>query len=373
MKNGNGDMTIVDDSESSLGAMIGRTGNVSTVIQAMAAMADMRVSTARLYPRSVSAFKKEASDLLKEDLETARSAEYAKPVGGGTVKGPSVRLAELAAMCWGNLEVEVSEPVVGDKSVFVKATAWDYQRNYRQDGTASTSILKKDGTRYSASMIETACAATAGKAKRNAIMAVIPRAYITDLLNVAKQVASGSEKPLEQRRQDALDHFARTYKVTADQVFSLLGVDGVDSITGEHLDELRAVVTGLKDGDVKLDEVFATKPESKTAAILDKLKERQASAKTPAEPKPADKPLAEGELDPLASAIDDFKAAGGIAEELAEANKTTLAKMRESKGKAREIWAALFATETELLTAAKGKAGGGSLPGMPNEKSGASK
>lgn len=344
MSNTNG-MTIIEDSESSLGSMIARSGTMSTAIQAMAAMADMRVSTARLYPRSIAVFKKEAGELLREDVETARSAEYAKPVGGGTVKGPSVRLAELAAMCWGNLEVEVSEPVIGDKSVFVKATAWDLQRNYRQDGTASTSILKKDGTRYQASMIETACAATAGKAKRNAIMAVIPRAYITDLLQIAKEVASGAEKPLGQRRQDSLDYFARTYRVAAEQVFALLGVDGIESITGDHLDELRAVVTGLKDGDVKLEDLFATKSESKSAAILDKLKERQAGSTKPAD---ADKPK-DTTSDALQVALDAFHAAGGDPEAMAAANNTTVAKMLSSKGKARDINVELVKTETDML------------------------
>ncbi len=315
-------------------------GTVTTAIQAMAAMADKRISTARLYPRSIARFKQEASDLLKEDVETARSAEYAKPVGVGTVKGPSVRLAELAAMCWGNLEIEVSEPVVNDNSVFVKATAWDLQRNYRQDGTATTSILDKNGKRYKASMIETACAATAAKAKRNAIMAVIPRAYITDLLQVAKQVASGHEKPLEQRRIDLLDFFARTYKVQPEQIFTLIGVDGMDSITGEHLDELRAVATALKDGDAKVEELFG-KAESKVEAVLDRLKERASG-----------KPETTVEVD-LEAAIAAFTEAGGILEEFAEKNNLSPKAIKASRGEARKVWAESLNAETAILKGAK--------------------
>jgi hypothetical protein len=97
-------ITTVDDVEyQQPGLSLQRhDATTSTAIQLMAAMVDKRITTARQFPRSVSRFKKEASDLLKEDVETARSAEYAKPVGGGTVKGPSVRLAEVALLCWGN-------------------------------------------------------------------------------------------------------------------------------------------------------------------------------------------------------------------------------------------------------------------------------
>lgn len=371
--NGNGAMTIIEDDESLMGKMVRPEASVSTAIQLAAAMLDKRITTARQFPRNITRFKKEIGDLLREDIETARSAEYAKPVGGGVVKGPSVRLAELALLCWGNAEIGEEEAVVGDKSVSVKASAWDLERNIRQERVVSTSIIKRDGTRYPGHMIEQTCGATASKARRNAICSIIPRTYINNALEVAKAVAAGTKEPLDVLREKWLGYCERTYKVTRDQVFAFLGVAGVDDIAMEHIDDLKAISTGIKDGETTVAEVFATKPESKTAAILDKLKERQAGAKTAPEPKPADKPLAAGELDALTSAIDDFRAAGGIAEELAEANKTTLAKMRESKGKAREIWAALFATETELLTAAKGKAGGGSLPGMSNEKSGASK
>ena len=98
----NGALTVVDDEDSMLGMMLQQQqASVGTAIQMAAAMLDKRISTARAYPRSITKFKREAAQLLSEDVETARAAEYAKPVGGGVVKGASIRLAELAAMCWG--------------------------------------------------------------------------------------------------------------------------------------------------------------------------------------------------------------------------------------------------------------------------------
>ncbi len=273
----NGALTVVDDEDSMLGMMLQQQqASVGTAIQMAAAMLDKRISTARAYPRSITKFKREAAQLLSEDVETARAAEYAKPVGGGVVKGASIRLAELAAMCWGNLDVEVGEPIVGDKSVTVKATAWDLERNYRQEGLASTPIVKKNGERFPQHMIETVALSTVSKAKRNAIIAIIPRAYINDLLEVARKVANGNQKPLEQRRADALDFIARSYKVPAEAVYATLNVAGFDDLGEEHLDELRAILTAIKEGSAGPDEFFAVKGESKLDALKEKLDARKA-------------------------------------------------------------------------------------------------
>lgn len=272
----NNAISTIDDNEARLGigGTIAQAQTVSSAIQLASALVDRRIATARAYPRSISRFKREASDLLREDIETARQAEYSKPVGGGTVRGPSVRLAELAAMCWGNLDVEVYDPIVGDKSVSVKAAAWDLERNNREEAVVTTSILDKRGQRYPAHLVETTCLATASKARRNAILLIIPRAYIQDLLQVAKAVAAGNEKSLEQTRIDMLDYFARTYKVQPEQIFALLAVEGLDDIGQEGIDELRAIVTAIKEGSSP-DEFFATKAASKADELKAKIAERQ--------------------------------------------------------------------------------------------------
>lgn len=278
-------ITIIEDNESSLGTFMAQGTATSQAIQLAAAVLDKRIATARSFPRSVARFKKEAIALLQEDLETAASAEYAKPVGGGTVKGASVRLAELAAMCWGNLELEVGEPIIGEKNVTVIAKAWDLERNYSAPGMATTSILTKNGHRYAPHMVETAALATASKARRNAILAVIPKSYITDLLNAAKDVTNKNQPTLEKRRADLLEFFARSYKVQREQIFEFLGVAGIDDITTEHLDEMRAVATAIKEGE-PVDAFFATKAASKADAVKEKIAERKAKSAAPATTKP---------------------------------------------------------------------------------------
>ena len=258
------------------------TDNDSHAIKLAAAVLDKRIMTARQFPRSIARFKQEAIGLLQQDVETARAAEYSKPVGDGHVRGPSIRLAEVAVMCWTNIEVEIAEPIVSDRSVTVQAFAWDLERNLRVPGIATTTILKKDGkTRFPQHMIETTILATASKARRNAICAVIPRAYINDLMEAARIVADKHQKPLEQVRVDMLETFAKVYKVSATQVFKHLEVKGIEDITADHIHELRGVFNAIKEGE-PIDTFFEAE---KTAIELAKEKVAVRNAKAKAEPK----------------------------------------------------------------------------------------
>lgn len=194
------------------------------------------------------------------------------------MRGPSVRLTEIACLCWTNVEVEIQEPMISDRSVTVQAFAWDLERNIRMPGIATTSILKADGTRYAPHMVETAVVATAAKARRNAILAVIPRAYVNDLLAAAKAVASKDQKPLEQVRQDILDYFARSCKVDAEQIFAYLKIKGIEDIKQDDIDELRAVAEAIKEGESP--EGYFGKAKSK----VELAKEKAAARKRTDEP-----------------------------------------------------------------------------------------
>jgi hypothetical protein len=267
-------ITETSDSESMLSGFVPTAQTVSQQIQLAAALLDKRIATARSFPRSITLFKAEASDLLKTDIDTARSAEYAKPVGGGKVTGPSIRLAELVAMCWQNLDITVEEPIVTEKTVSAKAAAWDLQRNLRQEAVVSVSILTKNGGRYPQHLIETAGMACQAKARRNAILQVIPRAYVNDLLEVAREVTKGKQEPLEVLRGKMIDYFGRSYKVSPEQICETLGVAGVDDIVQKHLDELRLIANGLKEGE-PVEAFFEKQNGTKLDTVKDKIKQRR--------------------------------------------------------------------------------------------------
>jgi hypothetical protein len=283
-------ITEIEDTGSMLPGFLPAAQTVNHQIQLAAALLDKRIATARSFPRSIARFKGEATELLKTDIDTARSAEYAKPVGGGKVVGPSVRLAELVAMCWQNLDITVEEPVATEKTVSAKASAWDLQRNLRQEAVVTTSILNKNGNRYPQHLIETAGMACQAKARRNAILAVIPRAYINDLLEVAREVVKGNQEPLEVTRKKMLEFFSRSYKVSEEQICKALDVAGVDDITQKGIDDLRLIANGLKEGE-PLEAFFEPQTTSRLDGVKQKIQDRRGKGgDKPAEKKPADKP-----------------------------------------------------------------------------------
>ena len=248
------------------------------------AILDKQVATARAFPRSVAKFTADCKALLSVDVETARRCEYAKPVGGGTVRGPSIRLAELVMSAWGNIEVSIQPPIVGDKSVTVIAAAWDLQTNVRREAMASTSIIGKSGQRFPGHLIETTCAATASKAVRNAILGVVPRAFVENLLVHARAVAESKEPPLAERRAKMIDFFAVSLKVKPEQVFAFCGVAGAEDLTPDHLADLRAVATAIKDGEAKPEEFFEPAAASGVEALKAKTKSKPDQKPTPALP-----------------------------------------------------------------------------------------
>ena len=62
-----------------------------------------------------------------ERPELAESAQYEFPKGESVVKGPSIRLVEVLARHWGNIDSGVNEIEANDGSTMIKAYAWDLE------------------------------------------------------------------------------------------------------------------------------------------------------------------------------------------------------------------------------------------------------
>ena len=62
----------------------------------------------------------------------ADSAVYSYPRGGQNVEGPSIRLAEVLAQNWGNLDFGIRELSQENGVSTVEAYAWDLETNVRQ-------------------------------------------------------------------------------------------------------------------------------------------------------------------------------------------------------------------------------------------------
>lgn len=221
-----------------------------------------QLDAAHRYGRSITRFLREAESLVTMDQDIAASCMYAVPRGGKLIEGPSVRLAEIAASCWGNLQVGARPVEMGEKTVTCEGVAWDMERNVRYalrvERRITGSAAKRDD------MAALAAAAGNSIALRNAIFRVIPRTYIDRLYAAARKVAVGSQKTLVDRRMEFMARIAKA-GVTQDRVFARLEVTGIDDITLEQLATLVGLGTAIREGTITIDEAFP--PVTPTAAV----------------------------------------------------------------------------------------------------------
>lgn len=216
---------------------------------------DSRVATAKRYPRSIAAFKRDVFEMATSDEETAGSCFYVVPRAGKKIEGPSVRLAEIAAACWGNLE-EGARPVeVGDKAVIGEGICWDLERNRKCVWRVSRRITDKAGRRFGDDMINTTMLAAQAIAYRQAIFKVIPAALIKAAYEEAKKVSLGKALTMEQRRQREVDWYAKV-GIKLEVLLRIAEKPALEDVGVDELVILRGVRTAITDGDTTVEQII---------------------------------------------------------------------------------------------------------------------
>lgn len=231
------------------------------------AQIDMQVTTAKKYPRDVKAFLAEAKSMIALDQDVAEGCNYMlkRKDRDGKIKiieGPSVRLLEIAASAYGN--VAYGSRVIGEDDHYVRVmgAAHDIQKNIRVTVEVARRITTKTGMRYGDDMIAVTMMAASAIARRNALNSgVIPRSYVNHLAAFAKEIARGDQRTLPERLQKAFDYFMKAVGVTEEQLLEYLDKPNRESCGLEEVDALNGLKTGLKDGEIKIDEAFPPKPE----------------------------------------------------------------------------------------------------------------
>lgn len=236
----------------------------------------MQLDSAHRWPRNVTRFRDEAISMVTLNTKIAASCMYSVPRDGKMITGPSVRLAEMVASAWGNMHTGARVIDVGERELTAQAVAWDLEKNLRITIEAQRSIMGDRGRkRYSDSMIQTTGMAAISVALRNAIFRVIPRAYVDDIYEVARECAVGDVKTLATRRDEWLAWLGKK-GIPPDRVFARLEVPGLADITLAHLEILIGIGTSLKSGELTIDEAFpgpvavAVKPTGKALDVLAK-------------------------------------------------------------------------------------------------------
>lgn len=240
---------------------------------------DTQIATAHAFPRSNAQFLKDVMSLATSSQEIAESCIYALPRGGKTIEGPSVRLAEIVASCYGNLRTG-SRVIYNDgKHVTAQGIVHDLQKNIMHTEEVKRSILqnekkwnpetgKSENTGKMVPMNEDMQTVT-GRAAcsiayRNAIYKVVPAVYINDIYEKVKEIAKGTAETLVARRTKALDYF-RGLGVKDAQLFEALQVKGVEDIDLDKLQILTGMKSAIKNNESTIESLFP-KPDAKAKA-----------------------------------------------------------------------------------------------------------
>lgn len=203
--------------------------------------------------------------------EFAEKANYSYPRGGQTVSGPSIRLAEEAARCWGNIDYGIKELSQKDGESEMLAFAWDLETNARSSQTFNVKHIRdtRSGARKLTDQrdIYEVNANNAGRRLRARILAILP----PDLINAALEECFRTQKgdntvPLEDKIKKMVAAFE---KIGVKQTLLEGRLDkGVEFMTDDELVEYRGIYSSIKDGNSKVSEWFNAKDNTEKADEL---------------------------------------------------------------------------------------------------------
>lgn len=226
---------------------------------------------ARQFPRDP---EQSLQAVLKECQipKLAEAAQYEYPKGDSVVTGPSIRLVEVLARHWGNIDSGVTEIDTYIDHTVVKAYAWDLEGNVSDEKTFSVPhkrTTKKGSYKLTDERdIYEMVANKAARRKRSCLLAVMPGWYVEAALDACnetlrKSVANG--RSMDEVRASLLSAFAEV-GITAVDIEARMGRP-IDKLNENDVVKLRHLYSAIKDGFVKAADAFGTTEQSSSADL----------------------------------------------------------------------------------------------------------
>lgn len=225
---------------------------------------DALVTTAKRFPRPKPAIVRDAiMELATMDETTAEEMRYALPRGknaDGTAKvisGPSIRFAEICAQQFGNCQIGTRVTAIDKKEGFCEAEGVfiDSQTNVRQVARVKRRIKDKYGKVYNDDVIQQTCNAAASIARRNAILAGVPKAIWNRAYEEAEKVITGSVETLSNTRAKAIAAFTN-FGLDQDAVLELVAAEMVEDVGLEEVADLRSMFRQLKNKETTVEDLL---------------------------------------------------------------------------------------------------------------------
>lgn len=232
-------------------------------------MCQMRV--AKACPRDeIKAIDKAKMQCTRPRL--AAMAMYSYNRGGTQVEGPSTRLIETVAACWGNIDSGYMIVERGADYTKIKAFCTDLETNttktreetikhYRSLKGGQKKLLtdERDIREYVASW--------AVRAERACQEKVIPRDVIEECMEVCNQTMSMDSQNTDPEKIKALVNAFSEFGVTPQMLSKKIGYH-IEDIKTPQVIMLRKIYQSLKDGYSSVDQAFPTDPSQEAKGTV---------------------------------------------------------------------------------------------------------
>lgn len=219
------------------------------------AQIDMQIATAKKYPRDIVKVKRRMIEFATLDEETAEACFYTLPRAGKHIQGPSVRLAEIAMACYGNVNVGARVIDADGTTTTSQGVCHDLENNVRVTIESKRRITDSKGKRYNEDMIVVTGNAAASIALRNAVFRVIPMALIKPVYQAAMKVAVGDASTIATTRAKIFSRLNQM-QVTNERILARLGKSGIEGVGLDDIATLIGLGTAIKDGETTVDDAF---------------------------------------------------------------------------------------------------------------------
>ena len=180
----------------------------------------------------------------------AQSAVYSYARGGSSISGPSIRLAEMLAQNWGNIQYGIRELSSENGESTVEAFAWDVETNTRQ-----TKVFQVPHIRFTRSGskkltdprdIYELVANNGARRLRACILGVIPGDVVDAAVDQCEKTIHASADTSPEGVQKLVKAFEQ-FGVSKEDIESFIQ-RRVDAITPANVVSLRKIFTSLRDG-----------------------------------------------------------------------------------------------------------------------------
>lgn len=265
----------------------------SVEIESQRVIAEVKasVAAAKYFPRDEMLARKRVLEACRNP-KLAERALWKMPRGAGEISGPSIRLAETIARCWGNLDFGLIEHGQYGNRSQVETFCWDKETNNRKrilfdvphirfsNSAGENQAVLKDPAK-----IYEVVSAAGQRRVRDCIIASVPNDLVEDAIAVVLATRAAASTDVGKLAVLLLEVFAREFAIPPAQIEAHFGKSQTQLAEAE-LQELRDIYTALKDGMAKPSDYFqAATAQSAAAALIEK---------------PAVKPAAKPEAKPAA-------------------------------------------------------------------------